>query len=123
MDIWLFTNSRLCQFIEIVHKIINEKCQNNYLSMLYKHIIQVEIKNAGLKGGDINIPMPPPPPIKKKGGTLTPPLPPPPPTPHANAIGKRVGHVSTRISVLRLVPNAFLTLFARSNPLFSFLNQ
>ena len=23
MDIWLFTNSHLCQFIEIVHKIIN----------------------------------------------------------------------------------------------------
>ena len=23
VDIWLFTNSHLCQFIEIVHKIIN----------------------------------------------------------------------------------------------------
>ena len=46
MDIWLFTNSHLCQFIEIVHKIIN-----NYLSVLYKHIIQVEIKNVGLKVG------------------------------------------------------------------------
>ena len=23
LDIWLFTNSHLCQFIEIVHKIIN----------------------------------------------------------------------------------------------------
>ena len=31
LDIWLFTNSHLCQFIEVVHKII-------YLSVLYKHI-------------------------------------------------------------------------------------
>ena len=23
LDIWLFTNSHLCQFIEIVHKVIN----------------------------------------------------------------------------------------------------
>ena len=41
---------------------------NNYLSVLYKHIIQVEIKNVGLKvcvcgggggGGRTNIPLPP----------------------------------------------------------------
>ena len=36
---------------------------NNYLSVLYKHIIQVEIKNVGLKvmggGGGTNIPLPP----------------------------------------------------------------
>ena len=53
---------------------------NNYLSVLYKHIIQVENKNVGLKvwgggGGGTNIPLPPPP-IKKVGGHM-PPLPPP----------------------------------------------
>ena len=51
---------------------------NNYLSVLYKHIIQVEIKNVGLKemggGGGTNIPFPPPP-NKKKWGNM-PPLPP-----------------------------------------------
>ena len=55
--------------------------------MLYKHIIQVENKNVGLKvcvcvggggggeGGGTNIPLPPPPPIKKAGGYM-PALPP-----------------------------------------------
>ena len=50
---------------------------NNCLLVLYKHIIQVEIKNVGLKvcgGGGTNIPLPPPP-IKKVGGHM-PPLPP-----------------------------------------------
>ena len=34
---------------------------NNYLSVLHKHIIQVENKNVGLKvgGGGTNIPLPP----------------------------------------------------------------
>ena len=34
---------------------------NNYLSVLYKHIIQVKNKNVGLKvgGWGINIPLPP----------------------------------------------------------------
>ena len=43
LDIWLFTNTHLCQFIEIGQKIINwyKKMPNNYLSVLYKHIIQV----------------------------------------------------------------------------------
>ena len=37
---------------------------NNCLSVLYKHIIQVENKNVGLKvGGGTNIPLPPPPPL------------------------------------------------------------
>ena len=40
---------------------------NNCLSVLYKHIIQVENKNVGLKVGGTNIPLPPPPPIKKVG--------------------------------------------------------
>ena len=35
---------------------------NNCLSVLYKHIIQVENKNVGLKVGGTNIPLPPPPP-------------------------------------------------------------
>ena len=53
---------------------------NNYLSVLYKHIIQVENKNVGLKVGSTNIPLPPPPQSKKWGHM--PPLPPPPlPTP------------------------------------------
>ena len=41
---------------------------NNYLSMLYKHIIQVETKNVGLEvggGEQKHIIAPPPPPIKK----------------------------------------------------------
>ena len=29
LDIWLFTNSHLCQFIEIVHKIINWYMKHN----------------------------------------------------------------------------------------------
>ena len=48
---------------------------NNYLSVLYKHIIQVENENVGLKvggGGGTNIPLPPPSPNKK-----VPPCPPP----------------------------------------------
>ena len=48
---------------------------NNYLSVLYKHIIQVENKNVGLKvcvcggggGGGTNIPLP-----KKTGGHMSP---------------------------------------------------
>ena len=45
---------------------------NNYLSVLHKHIIQVEIKNVGLKVGGTNVP-PPPPPNQKGGGTYPPP--------------------------------------------------
>ena len=45
-----------------------KKMLNNYLSVLYKHIIQVENENVGLKvcvcvwggGGGTNIPLPPP---------------------------------------------------------------
>ena len=34
---------------------------NDYLSVLYKHIIQVENENVGVKsGGGTNIPSPPP---------------------------------------------------------------
>ena len=51
---------------------------NNYLSVLYQHIIQVENKNVGLKveGHKHTIA----PPVKKVGGHM-PPLPPPLPTP------------------------------------------
>ena len=51
---------------------------NSYLSVLYKHIIQVEIKNVELKvgGGGTNIPLPPPPPPQsKKWGRHMPPFP------------------------------------------------
>ena len=51
---------------------------NNYLSVLYKHIIQVENKNVGLKvwgGGGHKHTIAPP--IKKVGGHM-PPCPPPP---------------------------------------------
>ena len=54
---------------------------NNCLSVLYKHIIQVENKNVGLKvwgGGGGHKHTIAPPPIKKMGG-LKPPCPPPPP--------------------------------------------
>ena len=50
---------------------------NNCLSVLYKHIIQVENKNVGLKVGGTNIPLPPS--QKSGGGGHMPPLPPPPP--------------------------------------------
>ena len=40
---------------------------NNCLSVLYKHIIQVENKNVGLKVGGTNIPLPPPPQSKMWG--------------------------------------------------------
>ena len=46
---------------------------NNYLSVLYKHIIQVENKNVGLKVGGHKHTIAPP--IKKVGGHM-PPLPP-----------------------------------------------
>ena len=53
---------------------------NNCLSVLYKHIIQVENKNVGLKVGGTHILLPPYP----KSGGYIPPCPPPPsplPTP------------------------------------------
>ena len=45
---------------------------NNYLSVLNKHIIQVENKNVGLKvgGGGHKHTIAPPPPIKKVGAIL-----------------------------------------------------
>ena len=46
---------------------------NNYLSVLNKHIIQVENKNVGLKVGGTNIPLPPPN-QKSGGGGHMPPL-------------------------------------------------
>ena len=49
---------------------------NNCLSVLYKHIIQVENKNVGLKVGGGHKHTIAPPPIKKVGGHM-PPLPPP----------------------------------------------
>ena len=52
---------------------------NNYLSVLYKHIIQVKNKNVGLKVGRTNIPFP----LlnQKSGGGAHVPLAPPLPTP------------------------------------------
>ena len=52
---------------------------NNYLSVLYQHIIQVENKNVGLKveGHKHTIA----PPVKKVGGGAHAPLAPPLPTP------------------------------------------
>ena len=47
---------------------------NYYLSVLYKHIIQVENKNVGLKVGGHKHTIAPP--VKKVGGHM-PPLPPP----------------------------------------------
>ena len=48
---------------------------NNCLSVLYKHIIEVENKNVGLKVGGHTHTIAPP--IKKVGGGHMPPLPPP----------------------------------------------
>ena len=60
---------------------------NKYLSVLNKHIIQVENKNVGLKvrGGGTNIPLPP----NKKVP------PPPPPASYASALGLVNGCVAT----------------------------
>ena len=55
---------------------------NYYLSVLYKHIIQVENKNLGLKVGGHKHTIAPP--VKKVGGHM-PPLPPPPPPPASYA--------------------------------------
>ena len=51
---------------------------NNYLSVSYQNIIQVENKNVGLKWRGTNILLPPPPPVKKVGGAHAPLAPPPP---------------------------------------------
>ena len=53
---------------------------NYYLSVLYKHIIQVQNKNVGLKVGGGHKHTIAPPQSKKWGGHM-PPLPPPPPPP------------------------------------------
>ena len=50
---------------------------NHYLSVLYKHIIQEENKNVGLKVGGHKHTIAPPPPIKKEEGNMPPPPPPP----------------------------------------------
>ena len=76
---------------------------NNCLSVLYKHIIQVENKNVGLKvcvggGGGTNIPLPP---NQKSGGGTCPPPPPPLPTP--------VIYILYRISVLTVVSQFLMT--------------
>ena len=99
MDIWLFTNSHLCQFIEIVHKIFNwyMKMPNNCLLVLYKHIIQVE--NVGLKvcvcvgggGGGTNIPLLP---NQKRGGGGGGHMPPPPQPPLTTPVYDNVQFVS-----------------------------
>ena len=47
---------------------------NNYLSVLYKHIIQVENKNVGLKVGGHKHTIAHP--VKKVGGAHAPPPPP-----------------------------------------------
>ena len=51
---------------------------NNYLSVLYQHIIQVENKNVGLKVEGHKHTIAPPPPVKKVGGGTCPLAPPPP---------------------------------------------
>ena len=56
---------------------------NYYLSVLYKHIIQVENKNVGLKVGGHKHTIAPPP-SQKSGGHM-PPFPPPLPSPASYA--------------------------------------
>ena len=53
---------------------------NNCLSVLYKHIIQVENKNEGRLGGHKHTIAPPP--NQKSGGHM----PPPPPASYASAM-------------------------------------
>ena len=56
---------------------------NNCLSVLYKHIIQVENKNVGLKVGGHKHTISPPPQLKK-WGAHAPLAPPPPPASYAS---------------------------------------
>ena len=67
---------------------------NNCLSVLYKHIIQVENVNMVLKVGGTNIPLPLP--NKKSGETHAPPppWPPPPPPPVSYASESPRGRLS-----------------------------
>ena len=58
---------------------------NYYLSVLYKHIIQVENKNVGLKVGGGGAQTYLCPSKKKSGGGAHTPLPPPPPPPASYA--------------------------------------
>ena len=57
---------------------------NYYLSVLYKHIIQVENKNVGLKVGGHKHTIAPP--VKKVGGHMPPLPPPPPPASYASVV-------------------------------------
>ena len=68
---------------------------NNCLSVLYKHIIQVENKNVGLKVGGAQTYHCPP--IKNVGGHM-PPLPPPPPPPPASYASDIYMHMHIHIS-------------------------
>ena len=72
---------------------------NYYLSVLYKHIIQVENKNVGLKVGGGAQTYHCPPPVKKVGGTC-PPCPPPPPPPQLSPIYRE----SEKLQKLELNP-------------------
>ena len=64
---------------------------NYYLSVLYKHIIQVENKNVGLKVGGHKHTIAPP--VKKVGGAHAPPC---PPASYASAVCGKV-HMSDTI--------------------------
>ena len=88
LDIWLFTNSHLCQFIEIVHKIINWYMKN------YK----VENKNVGLKVGWGEAQTYHCPPIKNVGAHAPLALAPPPPSPASYASAYDTLLVSLKIS-------------------------
>ena len=83
---------------------------NDYLSVLYKHIIQVENENVGLKvcewggGGGTNIPLPPN--QKSVWGGAHKPLAPPPPPLHLATVSTymvdRMHHNSYMISYHQL---------------------
>ena len=80
---------------------------NNYLSVLYQHIIQVENKNVGLKveGHKHTIA----PPVKKVGGHMPPlPPPPPPPPPLPTPVSSNVGLAkSTCLLAQNLINNCY----------------
>ena len=75
---------------------------NYYLSVLYKHIIQVKNKNVGLKVGGHKHTFAPP--IKKVGGHM-PPL--PPPASYASAVLSWTSVVSSSTSVVSSITKPF----------------
>ena len=85
---------------------------NNYLSVLYKHIIRVENKNVGLKvgWGDTNIPLSSLPNQKRvvaHAPALPAPPPPPPPTPLPTPVHNFQYNRNLHLLIIKTIYNYF----------------